>query len=181
MIGRRLDSFAFRVYYSGMKTSASCAALLILASACSTVPKKPFSPAPAAPDSASVYFYRQSEMTGLLLHPSLSANGAAIGKISNDSCAVVRLAPGAIALRSVWPGIPGTRRDDSATVNAEAGKNYYVRVRYHQGKSHKVTPGLSVANALVYEDRPGLEEVAESDALPEMGRWSSCATLTPAK
>lgn len=160
---------------------AACASASLLATGCSTLPKKPFSPAPAAPDSASVYFYRQSEMTGLLLHPSLSANGAALGKISNDSCAVVHLPPGAIALRSVWPGIPGTSRDDSTTVNAEAGKNYYVRVRYHQGKSHKVTPGLSVANALVYEDRPGLEEVAESDALPEMGHWTSCAALSAAQ
>lgn len=128
-----------------------------------------------------MYFYRQSEMTGLLLHPSLSANGAAIGKISNDSCAVVHLAPGPAQLRSVWPGIPGTTRDDSATVDVEPGKNYYVRVRYHQGKSHKVTPGISVASALVYEDRPGLEEVTEKDALPEMGHFASCATLSPAK
>ena len=165
-----------------MRKPALCAALFsILALACSTAPKKSFAPGPAAADSASVYFYRPSEMTGLLLHPSLSANGAALGKISNDSCAVAHVAPGAVALRSAWPGIPGTSRDDSVTVNAEAGKNYYVRVRNHQGKSHKVTPGISLANALVYEDRPGLEEAAESDALPEMGHWSSCAALAPAK
>ena len=165
-----------------MRIPASCVSLLaVLASACSSMPKKPFSPAPAAPDAASVYFYRPSEMTGLLLHPSLSANGAAIGRISNDSCAVVRLPAGAVQLRSVWPGIPGTSRDDSAAVNVEAGKNYYVRVRYHQGKAHKAAPGVPVASALVYEDRPGLEEVAEADALPEMGHFASCAALSVAK
>jgi hypothetical protein len=167
---------------TGMRTSARGAALLcLLVSACSSLPKKNFEPAPAPADAGSVYFYRQSEMTGLLLHPSLSANGAALGKISNDSCAVAHLPPGRAQLRSVWPGIPGTSRDDAAAVDVEPGKNYYVRVRYHQGKPHKAAPGLSIANALVYEDRPGLEEVTEKDALPEMGHWASCATLAAAK
>jgi len=162
-------------------TTAAAALLSLLVSACASLQKKPFEPAPAAPDSGAVYFYRQSEMTGLLLHPALSANGAALGKISNDSCAVVHLPPGSAQLRSVWPGIPGTTRDDAATVDVEPGHNYYVRVRYHQGKSHKAAPGVPVANALVYEDRPGLEEVTEKDALPEMGSFKSCAALSAAK
>ncbi|HXS99851.1 MAG TPA: DUF2846 domain-containing protein [Elusimicrobiota bacterium] len=164
-----------------MRTPLAVALLALFASACSTAPKKPFEPAPAEPGSASVYFYRQSEMTGLLLRPSLSANGAALGKISKDSCAVVHLPPGAAELRSVWPGIPGTSRDDTAAVNVEAGKNYYVRVRYHQNKPHKAAPGVPAASALVYEDRPGLEEVEASEALAQMGHWASCAALGAAK
>jgi hypothetical protein len=148
----------------------------LFASACASAPHKPFALVPPAPNIAAVYFFRPSEMTGMLLKPTLSANGAALGKLGNESCAVANLPPGAIALRSQWSGIPGSSRDDAATVNAEAGKNYYVRVRYHSGKSHAVAPG----GVLAFEDRTGLEETTEAEAMPNLERMGACAVLAPA-
>ncbi|MFI5345840.1 MAG: DUF2846 domain-containing protein [Elusimicrobiota bacterium] len=149
----------------------------VFVSGCASAPHKPFVQLPPAPNTAAVYFFRPSEMTGMLLKPTLSANGAALGKLGNETCAVANLPPGSIALRSQWAGIPGSSRDDSATVNAEAGKNYFVRVRYHTAKSHAVAP----AGVLSFEDRTGLEETTEAEAMPNLERMGACATLAPAK
>lgn len=149
----------------------------LLPSACSFAPRPPFNPAPPRPDAAAVYFYRPSEMTARLLSPALSANGAALGRLANDSYGVVFFPPGELRLRSEWPGIPGTRRDDAAVLTVEAGKSYFVRVRYHVGKPRKVASGFPVAGALVYEDRTGLEEVPEAESVPQLAGLALSGSL----
>jgi hypothetical protein len=140
------------------------AVFALLLSACSFAPRKPFEPAPARPDAATVYFYRPSEMTARLLKPAISANGAEVGKLANDSYGVAFLPPGEVQVRSVWPGLPGTPREDAATLRVEAGRSYYVRVRRRTGRPKHLAPG----GALQFEDRPGLEEVSEAEAVPQL-------------
>jgi hypothetical protein len=147
-----------------LKTLSGIAVLSVLLSACATAPRKPFSPSAAPPNSAALYFYRPSEMTARLIRPTISANGATLGDLRNDSYGVVFLAPGQIQLLSAWPGLPGSRRQDSATLNVEAGKSYYLRVRYHATQAH----GLVPHSLIQFENRAGLEEVAETDAIKQM-------------
>jgi hypothetical protein len=103
-------------------------------------------------------------MTGRLIKPAISADGKELGRLPNDSYGVAFLPPGEARLRSLWPGIPGSRRDDIATLRLEAGRSYYLRVRYQTGKPKHLLPG----GALQFEDRAGLEEVAEAEAAPQM-------------
>lgn len=144
---------------------AACLALLL--SGCSA-PRKAFAPAAPRPDAAAIYFYRPSEMTARLSRPTLSANGAKLGRLPNDSYGVVHLPPGELKLRSKWPGVPGAIRDDEATLTVEAGKSYYLRVRYHVGKPRRVTPGAPFVGGLELEHRTGLEEVPEAEAVPQL-------------
>lgn len=147
--------------------------LAVLLSACATT-RAPFVPSPPMPNTGGVYFYRPSEMHGRLIKPTLSVDGAKLGKLANDSCAVAFLPPGQVQVRSLWPGIPGQVRDDSAAVSVVAGVNRYLRVRYHVGDSHRVAPGAGIANALTFEDRVGLEEVEEKEAVPQMAGMGPC-------
>lgn len=142
--------------------AARAFALSLIVSGCSFAPRKPFTPNPPPPASAAVYFYRPSEMTGRLIRPTIQINGAKAGRLANDSYGVAYVPPGEVTARSTWPGIPGSIRDDSAVVHAEAGRSYYLRVRYHVGKPK------SAAGPLVWEDRMGLEEVSEADAVPQL-------------
>lgn len=160
---------------------AACLAFLsLLASGCSFAPRKPFDPAPSRSDSAALYFYRPSEMTARLIRPTISANGAQLGKLANDSYGVAYLPPGEVQLRSVWPGIPGSVRDDSVSVRVEAGRNYYLRVRYHTGKPRGLTPGVAGLGGLSFEDRVGLEEVPEKEAVPQLAGLELCDAFQPA-
>lgn len=162
-----------------MRTARSAVARLAFValslSACAVAPRKPFTPSPARIDAAAVYFYRPSEMSGRLISPTISADGKELGKLANDSYAVAYLPPGPTELRSLWPGIPGTRRDDSVSVSLEAGKSYYLRVRYHASKAHDVTPSAPLVGALSYENRQGLEQVDESEALTQLNGLSPTA------
>ncbi len=155
-----------------MRTVLGLALLGLLLTACAVAPRRPLAPSPTRADAASVYFYRPSEMTGRLISPTLSAGGQELGKLANDSYAVAYLPPGPTELRSLWPGLPGTRRDDSVSVALEAGKSYYFRVRYHASKAHDVTPAAPPFGALSFENRPGLEPVDESEARPQMNGLS---------
>jgi hypothetical protein len=69
-----------------------------------------------------------------------------------------------VSVRSKWGGIPGTTRDDKAELVAEAGKAYYVRIRYKTNRPKHLLPG----GALQFEDRDGLEVVEEKEAAPQM-------------
>ena len=153
---------------SQYKFSLQGAFLVALLSGCAFGPRKPFTPQSPTPSDATVYFYRPSEMTGRLIRPTITANGAKVGRLANDAYGFARLSPGTIQLRSTWPGIPGTVRDDSVTLNVEAGKSYYVRVRYHVTKAHNVTPAFGRLGALSFENRVGLEEVPEAQAVPQL-------------
>lgn len=151
-----------------IKFPASIGLLCALLAGCATGPHQPFVPAAPPPNAGAIYFYRPSEMTGRMLRPTITANGAKVGRLPNDSYGVFTVSPGTIALRSVWPGIPGTIRDDAATVNVEAGKNYYVRVRYHVTKAHNITPTIAGIGALSFENRAGLEVIEEMEAVPQL-------------
>ena len=162
-----------------IKIASRGALLSLLLSGCSFAPRKPFIAVPPPPNTGAIYFYRPSEMTGRLLRPTIMVNGAKVGRLANDSLGVVDLPAGAAQLRSTWPGIPGSVRDDAATVMVEAGKNHYVRVRYHVGKPRNVTPSV-LGGSLSFEDRPGLEEVPEADAVPQLAGLEQCDTFKPA-
>jgi hypothetical protein len=139
-----------------------------LLAACSFAPRKPFVPQAARQDAAAVYFYRPSEMTARLVKPTISAGDKALGKLANDSYAVAYLPPGEATLRSQWPGIPGSKRDDSVALSLEAGKSYFVRVRYQTRRAKQLTPGLKHIGGLSFEDRTGLETVDEAEAVKQM-------------
>jgi len=161
-----------------MKAPLAAASLLAVSfCACAIAPRKPFNPAPAPADKAAVYFYRPSEMSGRLVRPTLSVNGAELGKLANDSYAVAYLPPGQAQLRSVWPGIPGARNDDSVDVALEPGKTYYVRVRYHVREAH----GLVHHSLLQFENRQGLEQVIDAEAVPAMAGMSATEGFGQAK
>lgn len=149
-----------------MRTELLLLTAAAVLSACATAPRKPFAPSPSRPDAAAVYFFRPSEMTGRLLKPSLSANGAALGKLANDTYGVVYLPPGETSFRSVWPGI--AVRDDSAALNLTAGQSYFLRVRCQASKAKTVTPVLGGVGPLSFENRPGLEAVPQDEAAPQM-------------
>jgi hypothetical protein len=164
-----------------MKTASTglpCLLFLALTVAgCSFAPRKPFVPAAPPPNTAAVYFYRPSEMTGRLLKPTLSVNGAKLGRLANDSYGVAYLPPGAAHLNSLWPGLPGSRRDDSVDGEFLAGRNYYFRVRYHVGKPRNLTPAAPHLGALSFEDRAGLEEVGEDEAAGQMAGMAPTDTF----
>lgn len=153
-----------------------------LLSACAPGKREPFVPTAAPSDAAVVRFYRPSEMSGRLISPTLSIDGKEIGKLSNDSWGEISVAPGDHALRSYWPGIPGTRRDDSASLSVEAGKAYYLRVRYQVTKARDLTPSIPGIGAASFENRVGLEEVKSDEAVPQMtGMSRATLAFPPAK
>lgn len=179
-----LELIAISAYPSlmtiGSKIAARGAFLSILLSGCAFGPRKPFSPVAPQANAAAIYFYRPSEMTARLIRPTITANGVKVGRLANDSYGVAHLPAGEVQLRSAWPGITGAIRDDTATVNVEAGKNYYLRVRYHVGKPRNVTPRVLEVGALSFEDRTGLEEVPEADAVPQLAGLEPCDSFEPA-
>jgi len=152
-----------------MRTAFTLAALIVLA-ACSTVPTKPFTPAAAPAGAAAVYFYRPPEMTGSLLKPTILANGAELGRLGYGSYGLAQLPPGQTTLRSKWPGIPGTRRDDEVTLTLEAGKVYYLRVQ-----AHGLTPSIPHIGGLQFENRQGLETVEQADAVKQLAGMKEIA------
>lgn len=154
---------------------------LSLLAACSFAPRKPFTPEPARQDAAAVYFYRPSEMTARLVKPTVSVGDKALGKLGNDSYGVAYLPPGEAKLRSQWPGMPGSRRDDSVAMNLEAGKAYFVRVRYQTRRAKQLTPGLSHVGGLSFEDRTGLETVDEAEAVKQMSGMGAAEGFGAAK
>lgn len=151
--------------------------LSALLSACATT-RAPFTPTPPMPNTGGVYFYRPSEMTGMLIKPTLSAGGAKLGTLANHTCAVAFLPPGEVQVRSQWPGIPGSSRDDSVTIAVVAGQNTYLRVRYHTNEDRRAAPG--VVNALQFENRVGLEKVSEDEATPQMAGMGACPAYATA-
>ncbi len=151
-----------------LKMTARLTLFSALIAGCSSVPRQPFTAVPPPQNMGAIYFYRPSEMTGRMIRPTITINGAKIGRLGNDSYGVFTIPPGVVTVRSTWPGVPGTVRDDTATVNVEAGKNYYVRVRYHVSKAHSVTPTVSVIGALTFENRAGLELVEDMEAVPQL-------------
>lgn len=161
-----------------MRKELLLAVLCLWSAACATAPRKPFEPAPARDGSATVYFYRPPEMTAALRSPTLSANGAELGKLGYDKYAVAYLPPGETAFRSQWTGIPGGSRDDSVSLDLTAGESYYLRVRFQAGKSRRAAPG-TVADPLVFEDRPGLEQVPASEAAPQMNGMARVEPFGP--
>lgn len=156
-----------------MKHLLRAAAFATVLSGCALTPRKPFVPSAPPPNTGAVYFYRPSEMTGRLISPTITANGARLGRLGNDSYGVAYLAPGATRVESSWPGIPGSRRDDTAALDVEAGRVYYFRVRLQVGKPNHPFAGIPGAKALVFEDRVGLELVPENEAVPQMAGMSA--------
>lgn len=160
---------------STLKPLCGFAALSVMLSACASAPRKPFTPSAAPPSTAALYFYRPSEMTARLIRPTISASGSTLGDLRNDSYGVAFVPAGQVELLSAWPGLPGSRRRDSATLTVEAGKSYYLRVRYHVTEAH----GLVPHSLIQFENRPGLEEVAEEDAVKQMAGMDE--SFEPAK
>jgi hypothetical protein len=139
-----------------------------LLAGCAFGPRAPFNP-PAPPEGAAeVFFYRPSEMTGRLIKPTITAGGAVLGKLANDSYAAVRLPAGPVTLRASWPGLPGQAREGSQNLILEPGHNYFVRIRYKTDKAREMTPAVKGIGSLSFEDRTGLEAVAEDVAVPQM-------------
>ena len=160
-----------------MKTVLGLACLLL--AGCATAPRAPFAPAPAREGAATVYFFQPPEMTAALRSPTISANGQVLGKVGYDAYGVAYLPPGETSFRSQWTGIPGGSRDDSASLDLTAGESYYLRVRFQAGKSRRAAPGAGVADALVFEDRPGLEQVPAAEAVPQMNGMSRVEPFGP--
>lgn len=147
--------------------------LLPLLSAC-FAERKPFVASAPPADAAQVYFYRISQMTGLALKPVISANGKELGRLPNHSYAVALLPPGPVDIQSKWAGIPGTSRDDKLGLNLEAGKSYFVRVRYRTNKDK------AAAGPLVFENRYGLEEVEAAEAAKQLAGMSAAGEFASA-
>jgi hypothetical protein len=165
-----------------LKIAAGGTLISLMLTGCSFGPRKAFNPADAPSDSGEVFFYRPSEMTARLISPTITANGAKLGRVSNDSYGVAVLPPGEVKLRSTWPGVPGTIRDDAVALNVEAGKKYYLRVRYHVSQAHGLTPSIKGIGGLSFENRVGLEEVPEAEATAQMaGMEPSAGFPSPSK
>lgn len=157
-----------------LRLAALCAAFSTAFCACAGAPRAPFAPEAPPPGLAAVYFYQPPEMTASLRKPKLYVNGAELGRLPNGSYALAYLPPGQIEVRSKWSGLPGAGRDDEASLTLEAGKTYYLRVRFHTGKPHHLLTG----GALQLEDRPGLEEVPEPSAVPQLDGLARAAGLS---
>ena len=163
-----------------MRTTVLAAALAsFIMSACASGERRPFVPNPAPPDRAALYFYRRSEMTARLQKPTITLNAEKAGRLANDSYGVAFVRPGAVDVRSRWPGVPGSTRDDSLTLNAEAGKRYFLRVRYQTRKPRGLTPSVPGVGGIQFEDRVGLEQVDEAQAVPQMAGMTMTDSFPP--
>src|SRR5215470_16353938 len=99
-------------------TTLSLAALAVLLSACTSLPKNatPYTAdTTATPDKATVYLYRSSGFVGGALAPNIEANGVPLADLPAGGYFVYHAAPGEVEFSA------RTEAKTSLTVDAKAG------------------------------------------------------------
>jgi hypothetical protein len=99
----------------------SLALLCAVASQSSPEPSKPVESALAV-----VHIYRANQFTAKLRSPAVYCNEAPLAKMQNGRYFTIKLLPGRYAFRSEDKGV-------GIQINAEAGKEYFVRVEMALG------------------------------------------------
>jgi len=138
------------------------AMLVILASGCASVPMATPEQDAAArnftvkPDKANIYVYR-NETFGAAIKMPLALNGRLVGDTGPKTFILLEVAPGNHTL------VSKTENDSTLTVNAVAGRNYFVWQEVKMG-------GFAARSALQLVDeatgKAGVTECKLIEALP---------------